>query len=354
MPDPSRPPTPSPLLRVPLFWQLQLAGWSGFMLLSLPLKVTVYDSMPAALLITAYQLPLSITLTCLLRLFFRRVRPTERALGSAAALVLAGCMTAGALDVLVSLPVNHYFGFFGPAEILSAGLFFFRTAIYLIWTLAYVLIKSLLASRAQAFQAAVAEERHRFELLRYQLNPGFLARSLATISHEIGQNPAAARAMTARLADFYRSTVRQADQQRATTIGDEIALVRAYLEIERLRQPETLRIRFALEDALLAQSLPPILLLPLVEKAVNEGRGTAAQPLEIIVTVQRATDGLTLLEVANSGRLGQSRAPMPVTAENGVADVRASLERHYPGRYRFALSQDSLQTRATVCVPPGT
>ena len=351
MPDSRRSPPSALLLRAPLFWQLQLAGWSGFMLLSLPLKVTVYGSMPAALLITAYQLPLSLALTCVLRLFYRQARTADRTFGPAAALVSAGCMTAGAADVLVSLPVNHYFGFFGPAEILGSGLFFFRTAIYLIWTLAYFLIKTLLANRAQAFQTAVAEERHRFELLRYQLNPGFLARSLATISHEIGQNPAAARAMTAQLADFYRSTVRQADQQRATTIGDEIALVRAYLEIERLRQPETLRIRFELDDALLAQPLPPVLLLPLVEKAVNEGRGTAAQPLEITVTVQRTTDGLVLLEVANSGRLGQSRAPMPVAAESDVADVRASLERHYPGRYRFALGQDSLQTRATVCVP---
>jgi hypothetical protein len=353
MPDSSRP-SSSLFARTPLFWQLQLAGWSGFMVLSLPLKQLVYGSMEAALLITAYQLPLSLALTWLLRSLFRRLRLTERRAGPAIGLVLAGCAAAGVIDVLVSIPVNHFLGYFGPVEILSSGLYFFRTAIYVIWSLAYFLFKALLANRTQAFQAAVAEERHRFELLRYQLNPGFLARSLATISHEIGQNPVAARAMTAQLADFYRSTVRQGDSQRATTIGDEIALVRAYLEIERLRQPETLRVRFALDETLLTQPLPPVLLLPLAEKAVSEGRGTVAQPLEITVTVQRTPDGLVLLEVANSGRLGQSRAPMPVAVERDVADVRASLERHYPGRHRFALSQDSLQTRATVCVPLGT
>ena len=163
----------------------------------------------------------------------------------------------------------------------------------------------------------------------------------------------AARAMSTQLADFYRNTIRQADQLRPTTIGDEIALVRAYLEIERLRQVGALRVRFEVDDTLLTQPLPPVLLLPLAEKAVQEGRGTATQPLEITVTVQRTSDGLVLLEVANSGRLGQSRAPMPVATARDVADVQASLERHYPGRYRFALSQDSLQTRATVCVPLG-
>lgn len=96
-------------------------------------------------------------------------------------------------------------------------------------------------NRAQAFQAAVAEERHRFELLRYQLNPGVLAKSLTTISHEINQNPAAARVMITQLADFYRNTIRQTDQRRPTTIGDEIVLLRAYLKIERLRLGECLR-----------------------------------------------------------------------------------------------------------------
>jgi hypothetical protein len=96
------------------------------------------------------------------------------------------------------------------------------------------------------------------------------------------------------------------------------------------------------------------LLLPLAEKAVQDGRGTPAQPLEITVTVQRTPDELVMLEVANTGRFGPSRAPMPVAAAADVPDVRASLERNYPGRYRFSLSQDSLKARATVCVPLGT
>lgn len=349
--------TPAPSLpffsRLPLFWQLQLTGWSAFMLLSLPLKQAIYGSMPAALLITLYQLPLSLILSWLLRRLFHRLRLPERPPWASVGLVVAGCAAAGAADVLVSLPVNHVLGLFGPEEILGSGLFFFRAAIYVIWSLAYFLVKALQANRAQAFEAAVAGERHRFELLRYQLNPGFLANSLTTISHEIGQNPGAARAMTTQLAEFYRSTVRQTDQQRATTIGDEIALVRAFLEIERLRSPETLRFNFEVDESLLAQSLPPVLLLPLAERAVREAQRTAGQPLEITVTVQRTPDNLVLLEVANTGRLRWSRAPKAIVTEGEVPDVRASLERHYPGRYRFALSQDSLTARATLCVPLG-
>ena len=64
--------------RAPLFWQLQLLGWGGFTLVSLPLKEAVYGSFEAALLISAYQLPLSIGLTCLLRAYYRRAHPGQR------------------------------------------------------------------------------------------------------------------------------------------------------------------------------------------------------------------------------------------------------------------------------------
>jgi hypothetical protein len=337
--------------RLPLFWQLQLVGWSGFSLIALPLKQAVYGSMAGGLLITAYQLPLSVALTAALRVFYRRTRPTRRPHWQAALLVLAGCATASCVDVLVSVPVNHFFGLFGPADILGVGLYFFRTAVYVIWSLAYFLIKALLHSREQAFQVAVAQEKHRFEILRYQLNPGFLAKSLATISREMAENPVTARAMTVLLSDYYQNTVRQSDQGRPTTIGDEVALLRTYLEIERLHRPEALRVHFDVDSSLMDHPLPPILLLPLAEKAIKDGRGTPAQPLEITITVQRAPDGLVLLEVANSGRVRDTHPPVTGPDSSDVADVRASLERYYPGRHRFALTQDSFMARATLCVP---
>ena len=130
-----------------------------------------------------------------------------------------------------------------------------------------------------------------------------------------------------------------------------LGLAACAAEYSKSEAPDTLRVRFEIDESLLAQELPPVLLLPLAERAIREGRGTAAQPFEILVTVQRLPDDLVLLEVANTGRLGHSRAPMPAATEREAPDVRASLERHYPGRYRFALSQDSLMARATVCVP---
>lgn len=354
MPGTTRPNLPDAVSRL-TFWQLQLAGWGAFTLLSLPLKWVVYGSLLPAVQVSAFQLPLGLALTGLLREYYRRlhVQLPGRIIGLTVLQVLLGCSAGGALDVLVSIPINRFVNLFAPDELIHSGLFFFRTAIYVIWSLAYFLIKALVANRAQAFTAAVAEERHRFELMRYQLNPRFIAESLTAISHEIGANPAGAVAMTTQLADYCRNTARQADRPAAATIGDELALVRAFLELERLRQPGAVRITLDVDDSLLGLPLPPVLLLPLAERAVRDGRGTPDRPLEIAVTVRRQPDDYVLLEVANTGRLHDSRPPLAVPAAATAPDVVASLERHFPGRYRFALSQDSLMVRATLLLPLG-
>lgn len=352
MPDLSRFPTSAAPSRARLFWQLQLIGWGAFALLSLPIKQAVYAAWGTSLLITVYQLPLSLGLSGLLRLFYRRNRPDEQANWIAALVVFGGCLAAGAADVLASIAVNRLTGLDDTALIPETGLYAFRSAVYLIWSLAYFLTKALLRNRALAFQSAVADEQHRLELMRYQLNPNFLARSLSAISHQIGVNPASARAMAARLAEFYQNTLRHTERGQTATIGDELALVRAYLDIEQLRRGEgTLQVNYAVDDSLLSRPLPPVLLLPLAEKAVHSGGRTDGKPLEITLTVQRANDGQVLLEVSHSGRLDRSNPPFTRAGDPVAPDVRATLDQHFPGRYRYSLSQDSFRVRASVWLP---
>jgi hypothetical protein len=337
-------PTP---FRLSLFWQWQLGGWGALAVLSIPLKELAYGSLGDAILISAYQFPLSLILSAGLHGFYLRTRAFERRPAGFGTFVLAGATVAGLVDTLVSGALNHLLQIHPLTPLAESGMYFFRPAIYLIWSLAYLLIKTLRSAREQAFQTAIADERHRLELLRYQLNPDFLARSLAAISHEIGENPATARGMAARLGAFYQNTLRHTDRDHTATLGDELDLVRAYLDIESLRRPGALHVDFAVDDSLRSLPLPPVMLLPLAEQAVKAG-GTPTAPLSITVTAERTTDGQILLEVANSG------PPAPAAATSEVSDLHARLEQLYAGHYRFNLRQDSFTTRATICLPlPG-
>jgi hypothetical protein len=346
----SRTSPPPYLARLPGFWQAQFVGWLAFSALTLPLKQLAYESLHVSLLITAYQLPLALALTGLLRLVYQRTRPHERSFWTGAALVLGTCALAGLIDLAVSQPANAAIGAADTGKLTAPALLVFRGTIYLVWSLGYFLIKAQLASRQQAFQTAIADEQLRLQSLRYQLNPRFLASSLAAITDEIDADPAMARAMTLRLTNFYHTTLQQAERDTATTVRDEFELIRAYLGIESLRLGPALTVNYQVDDRLLDQPLPPLLVLPLAEQAVQQGRQALPKPFAIKVTAQLTPTNQMLIEVAHTGRLTGQVEPGGLP-ESDLLNLRARLSRHYADRHHFVLTQDSTRVRATLTLP---
>src|SRR3989442_11676468 len=103
-----------------------------------------------------------------------------------------------------------------------------------------------------ALEASHAAERHALEsqlspreaelrALRAQLNPHFLFNSLNSINALVGADPEAARRMCERLGDFLRRTLALGARD-AVTLGEELALVDRYLDIEQVRFGSRLRV----------------------------------------------------------------------------------------------------------------
>ena len=123
--------------------------------------------------------------------------------------------------------------------------------------------------------------------LRAQLNPHFLFNALTTIGYLIQVAPDRAQSTLLRLTSLLRGVLR-----RSTTeflrLGDEIALVQAYLEIEEARFEERLRVRIAVDAALHDVLIPSLLLQPLVENAVKHGIAPLAAGGEVEVRAELA------------------------------------------------------------------
>ncbi len=124
-------------------------------------------------------------------------------------------------------------------------------------------------------------------MLRTQVDPHFLFNSLNSISALTSIDPGAARAMTLRLADFFRHSL-NLHADRKVGLARELALVRDFLAIEQVRFGE--RLRFDAEATPEAQAclVPPMLLQPLVENAVKHGIGQLIEPGLIRIHAARA------------------------------------------------------------------
>jgi hypothetical protein len=187
--------------------------------------------------------------------------------------------------------------------------------------------------------ARLAEEKARLEVLRYQLNPHFLFNTLASISASLPAERSTARTMVERLAEFCRLTLHRPDEREWTTLGDEVRLLRAYLEIERSRWGELLDVEFAFDPALDGERLPHFLLLPLVENALKYGRATSPDRVGLRLVARRDADGALVLEVANTGEWIEPTAKKTVSSLGiGLENLRERLARYYPRSHHLAIT----------------
>ena len=186
--------------------------------------------------------------------------------------------------------------------------------------------------------ARLAEEKARLEVLRYQLNPHFLFNALNSVCAQIIRDPVSARAMVVRLADFCRLTLhRPGDAEAAMTIGQEMKLLGAYLEIEQARLGELISISVEADPAAAEVRIPPFLLLPLVENAVKYGAATSPDRLQLRLTVRCEPENVVAVEVANSGRWLPEGTHSAPSHGIGLENLRQRLARYYPEAHEFAI-----------------
>jgi LytS/YehU family sensor histidine kinase len=106
--------------------------------------------------------------------------------------------------------------------------------------------------------------------LRAQLNPHFMFNCLNSLRNAIVEHPSRAVAMVTGLADILRYSL-ASDQRDTVTLAEELNIVDEYLDLERARFEDRLRVERSVEPLALAVQVPPMLVQTLVENAVKHG-----------------------------------------------------------------------------------
>jgi len=108
----------------------------------------------------------------------------------------------------------------------------------------------------------------KFDALQARIRPHFLFNSMNTIASLVRDRPDDAERAIEDLSELFRAALRVGG---TTTVGDELALVRRYLDIEKLRLGDRLEVHENLSELPLELSVPSLLLQPLVENAILHG-----------------------------------------------------------------------------------
>jgi len=234
----------------------------------------------------------------------------------------------------------------------------------MLWIMASIILKITYKGRMQAeVKAAQATETAESESLKRQVvearmaamqaqvEPHFLFNTLASIDHLIETDPPRASTMQKNLIALLRAsmpTLREA-QPGAHNLGREMAVIRPYLEILKVRMEDRLQTDVNVPEGLLSAEFPAMMIQSLVENAIKHGLepkpegGTLAVRAEI-------QHGKLAVTVADTG-LGFGKAATAGTG-TGLNNIRERLKLLYGNKASMVVGENSpCGTLVTLTVP---
>lgn len=164
--------------------------------------------------------------------------------------------------------------------------------------------------------------------LKSQINPHFLFNTLNSVNALMAKDPEKARTMNAILARLLRFSLDGYDK-RFVTLKQELDFIRDYLDIEKVRLGNKLRVHEEIDPKVLQAEVPSMLLQPIVENAIKHGISKEAKEgrLEIHAFL---SNGILNLEITNTGK-PVSAASVSTFFDQGIGlkNTNARLKRLY-------------------------
>jgi hypothetical protein len=241
----------------------------------------------------------------------------------------------------------------------------FLDELALLWIVGSAIIKITYKGRlqaevraAQATETAEAEQlkrqvvEARMAAMQAQVEPHFLFNTLASIDHLIETDPARASTMQKNLIALLRAsmpTMREANAQGVRDLGRELAVIRPYVEILKVRMEERLDAEIDVPEGLHSAEFPPMMIQSLVENAVKHGLEPKPEGGKLSVRAQ-IVHGKLQVTVADTG-LGFGKAATAGTGV-GLANIRERLRLLYGHKASLTVAANQPSgTVVTVTVP---
>ena len=240
-------------------------------------------------------------------------------------IAVVGALTAGtalgvALAGVVSGNPQHQEGMAWQA--LFIGLFFGAIASAFFWLRER---NTNLAAELEIREMARLEAEKRgieaqLKMLQAQIEPHFLFNTLANLSSLIEVEPKLASSLLDALIRYLRASLTRT-RAEGGTLGDEIGLLRAYLEVLKIRMGDRLNFEIQVAPDLLAKALPPMLLQPLVENAIRHGLEPKVDGGTITISAAEQDNKLLLIVKDDGLGFGADVGQEGV----GLANIRSRL-----------------------------
>ena len=280
--------------------------------------------------------------------FFPAEKPVLQAVRVAVALIVGSLCGSFLGTILSGLGPAVIFDKHGLFQLLILGVLFGSIITYF-----FSSREQIAASKVQIQEEKIkrlTSEKKAAEanlkLLQAQIEPHFLFNTLSTVLNFLDNDVEKGKSMLVDFTSYLRTSLVKIRRQR-TTLIQEMEMIRAYLNIFKVRMGDRLKFAIDLPAHLADTPFPPMLLQPLVENAIKHGLEPKLEGGEILIKVETQKDILRLAVVdTGMGLTGDSHGGL------GLSNVRERLESLYDDRASFMLeAHQPCGVKATIEVP---
>ncbi len=188
-------------------------------------------------------------------------------------------------------------------------------------------------------------------VLRAQINPHFLFNALTTIGYLIQTAPEKAFQTLMKLTQLLRGVLRSTEE--FCSLGEEIKLIENYLDIEKTRFEERLRVKIKIPKGLEKMRVPSLILQPLVENAVKHGISEAKSGGEVKISAELKIENSEPFLYLNIADTGAGFDKKKTNSDGiGLENIRQRLHSYYGKKAHLTIESDLQKgTRAEIKLP---
>jgi len=267
------------------------------------------------------------------------------------AMNVTGCLVGGLVLAVAGLvPYAQYWReFFFAVGLGSVITLIFGLSMSSYWGVRQRLESATLELRTRQMEEERARKllaEARLSSLESRIHPHFLFNTLNSIASLIPKDPKQAESTVGKLAGLLRFSL-NASHASLVPLGQELKVVRDYLEIEKVRFGGRLRYAIELPAELEEVGVPPLSLESLVENSVKHVVAPQPDGGDILVTAAVRADRIDL-EVSDSGP-GFALETIPLG--HGLDNLTARLALLFGAEARLVVDRDGGRSTVRLSLP---
>lgn len=211
----------------------------------------------------------------------------------------------------------------------------------------------------EVYQAKINEQEAELRTLQAQINPHFIYNTLDTINWMAMRYRAKdIQHMVRSLATMLRFSLNNGENM--ISLAGEFEQIVSYINIQKIRDPDSFRVEYCIDENIMRYQVIKLILQPLVENAILHGSSGVDYQVTIRI-LGYLEDGHVILKVCNNGaRANLEQIQRLLDPENkekpksyGIRNVNMRLIKQYGSQYGIQYCYDETlgETQATIRIP---